>query len=388
MKVLIVTPYYLPNVGGIEKTVQAHVDLLQRRGHEVHILTTPLKFPDGIVTDAERKRQENYVHYVNVYLRNIYFYRKAIFNYPSESGIVISNVYRQLWRICPDVIHMHNVGASVLNYAVLKAVRQKDIPVIWQPHFHPQTIKFSIVRDLFMNINKRIINRASKILVLNPWEGDLLVHRFRLPELKEKIELLPPGIRGNEIDVPKEGKSSKGANVLFVGRLNEYRKGADIAIQAVERARKISGIDIQLTMIGRGHLELEKSQLEYINLLGEVDENNLMLNYEKTDIFFMPSRYEGFGMPFIEAAAYGVPSIGPNTGGVPYALKDKETGLLCEPENVEAFSNALLQLVVDVDLYRRLSWGAFNYSRNFQWDKIGNRLQTIYYNSSCTCKTL
>jgi glycosyltransferase involved in cell wall biosynthesis len=62
------------------------------------------------------------------------------------------------------------------------------------------------------------------------------------------------------------------------------------------------------------------------------------------DVFVLPSRIEGFGLVYIEAAMHGVPSVGCAVGGVPEAIADGVTGLLVPPGDVDALRDAIVNL--------------------------------------------
>jgi glycosyltransferase involved in cell wall biosynthesis len=76
--------------------------------------------------------------------------------------------------------------------------------------------------------------------------------------------------------------------------------------------------------------------------------------YASSDIFVLPSEDEGFGLVFLEAAAYGLPSIGTHVGGIPEAVLDNVTGLLVPPGDSVALTAAITRLVRDADLRSRL----------------------------------
>ena len=80
--------------------------------------------------------------------------------------------------------------------------------------------------------------------------------------------------------------------------------------------------------------------------------------YAAADLFVMPSREEGFGLVYIEAAFHGVPSIGCRVGGVPVAIHEGKTGLLIEPGDTGALSAAIQQLRCDEGLRLRMGSAA------------------------------
>jgi len=94
----------------------------------------------------------------------------------------------------------------------------------------------------------------------------------------------------------------------------------------------------------------------------------------------MPSRregasVEGFGLVFLEAGWYGKPALGGRDGGAADAIKDGETGLLCDGANSEEVASALERLLSDGDLLARLGVAAERHARSQTWAlKLGEYL--------------
>ena len=78
---------------------------------------------------------------------------------------------------------------------------------------------------------------------------------------------------------------------------------------------------------------------------------------------------EGFGIAFLEAAQYGIPSIGGKDGGASDAIENKKSGLLCDGNNLDEIYSSLIELLEN---NKYLEYGKFakENSLNFSWDKI------------------
>jgi phosphatidylinositol alpha-1,6-mannosyltransferase len=152
--------------------------------------------------------------------------------------------------------------------------------------------------------------------------------------------------------------------LLSVSRLVR-RKGIDTAIRAVAELRA-SGRKVRYLVIGGGPDRVRLDALvdelgvgDAVSFLGEVDARTLAATYAAADAFIMVPRaegpdVEGFGIVYLEAGLMGLPAIGSRTGGVPEAVKHEATGLLIEPDDVKAASEAVMRLMDDVELARRL----------------------------------
>jgi phosphatidylinositol alpha-1,6-mannosyltransferase len=85
---------------------------------------------------------------------------------------------------------------------------------------------------------------------------------------------------------------------------------------------------------------------------------------------------EGFGIAYVEAAQYGIPSIGGEDGGASDAIKDKETGIICDGNNLEEIYSSI-DLILKNNLYKELGRKAKEYAKKFEWENILKQYQNI-----------
>jgi glycosyltransferase involved in cell wall biosynthesis len=95
-----------------------------------------------------------------------------------------------------------------------------------------------------------------------------------------------------------------------------------------------------------------------VHVSGPVDDATLKVAYAAADLFVLPSRYEGYGIVYAEALAHGLPIIACDVGPVP-ELVGEEAALFVPPDDVEALSGALDQLLGDPALRSRMSEAAY-----------------------------
>ncbi|MFH1225461.1 MAG: glycosyltransferase family 4 protein [Candidatus Diapherotrites archaeon] len=154
--------------------------------------------------------------------------------------------------------------------------------------------------------------------------------------------------------------------LLTVAKLSE-RKGHAQVIRALPRVLE-KFPELVYLMAGSGKCEAELRGLAdslgvsgNVIFLGSVGNAELPLYYNLCDIFIMPSFYiaekfksEGYGIVFLEANACGKPVIGGRNAGMLDAVADGKTGLLVEPSNVEEISSAIVKLLSNPSLARRM----------------------------------
>jgi glycosyltransferase involved in cell wall biosynthesis len=112
--------------------------------------------------------------------------------------------------------------------------------------------------------------------------------------------------------------------------------------------------NLEIRIVGNGperdrlrHLTTELSIERFITWAGDVSINDLAAEYNRADVFCLPSVQEGFGIVFLEAMAAGKPIVAVHAAAVPEVVRN---GVLVEPDNPEALANALILLDRDPDL--------------------------------------
>lgn len=145
-----------------------------------------------------------------------------------------------------------------------------------------------------------------------------------------------------------------------VGRLVPI-KGHDVLIKAVALIAKNSS-DVHILIVGDGKFkpELEKqirdASLEnFVTLAGYQDRETVLSIVKSSDIFLMPSRYEGTPIALLEAAALGIPIIASDTGGIPELVTNEKHALLVPPNDPTALANAITRLTNDKAFAMQLS---------------------------------
>jgi len=206
------------------------------------------------------------------------------------------------------------------------------------------------------------LRKVSRIISISHWTKKILVDRGYDASRIEIIQpRLPPHFEN--VHASDVGKRPH-LNLLTMSRLdaNEQYKGQDHVLHALHTIRQRKpGWKVRYVILGngndRGRLE---ALVESLNLRDCVqfreavkDRETLGKAYAETDLYIMPSRFgrlgrtwkgEGFGIVYLEAAAFGIPSIAYNCGGATDILRDGENGRLIEPDNIEALADAIQRL--------------------------------------------
>lgn len=175
------------------------------------------------------------------------------------------------------------------------------------------------------------------------------------------VRVVPGGV-----EVPDDvGEPEEPAHVLYVGRLSE-EKGIAELVEATTGLPRV--------IVGDGPLRDRVP-----DALGFVSPSNLGDYYERASVVTCPSHREGYGVVAREAMAYARPVVASAVGGLVDAVENEVTGLLVPPRDTEALRAALVRLLEDRELRRRLGRAAREKARaELSWDSVTNATIAVY----------
>jgi len=187
----------------------------------------------------------------------------------------------------------------------------------------------------------------------------------------------------NEAEEILKGKKYR---IITVSRFDK-RKNHEKVIMAVRNLKEIYP-EIVYTCVGYGEEEEKLKKLvielkleEQVTFLKDIPSDLKNALISKSDIFVMPSiiykkSVEGFGIAYVEAAQYGIPSIGGKDGGASDAIIHEKTGLICDGNKLEDIY-ASIDTLFKENKYLKYGKEAKINSTNFLWDKIIEKYKRI-----------
>jgi glycosyltransferase involved in cell wall biosynthesis len=235
----------------------------------------------------------------------------------------------------------------------------------------------------------RSVRRADHILADSQATKDDLVAIYGTPP--DKIIVLLSGVE-------KRFKRITDSSVLLTTR-NKYklgdqpyilslgtvqpRKNYERLVQSLHHLRN-NGLDIDLVIVGgRGWLENPLYETirtlnlgDHVHITGFADEADLPALYSGAMCFALPSLYEGFGIPVLEAMACGVPVVTSNISSLPEVAGD--AALMVDPYNIEELTDALRRLIIDDTLRTQLVERGYQQAAAFTWQRAADQLIQVY----------
>jgi len=357
---LVITRSYPPEVGGMQNLMWglsrslAKLDMVKvfadySDGHQ--------NFDESVSFSIERvsgfkilrKHRKSYL--INEYLKE----NKKVKYIIADHWKSLELIKTKTKKIC--LIHSKEINhdqGSRLNKRVLDVLNNTDYVIANSNYTKELAITLGVKSD--------------KVVVINP--GVDPAYKISNEDLKEAQKIL-----GN-----------KKQRIITVSRFDK-RKGHEKVIMALRNLKEIYP-DIIYICIGYG--EEEENLKKLVNELNLKNHVLFLKNIStglknalvaQSNLFIMPSiiykkSVEGFGIAFIEAAQYGIPSIGGKDGGASDAIKHMETGLICDGNNLDDIYSSIKSMFEN-NKYLDYGKAAKVNSENFLWDKIIEKYKKI-----------
>jgi phosphatidylinositol alpha-1,6-mannosyltransferase len=242
------------------------------------------------------------------------------------------------------------------------------------------------------SLNKRVVkvlNNVEKVIANSEYTKNLAINNG---VNRDKVIVINPGVgiveelNKKSLEKVESLLKIKTPRLITVSRFDK-RKNHEKVIMAL-RNLKQQYPDIVYICIGYGDEEENlKKLVQELDLGSQVmffkDISNDLKNalIAKSNIFVMPSiihktSVEGFGIAYVEAAQYGIPSLGGKDGGASDAISHDKTGLICDGNNLDDIYSSLNSMIENKK-YHVFGKNAKEYVSKFQWDKILDEYKKI-----------
>ncbi len=235
-----------------------------------------------------------------------------------------------------------------------------------------------------LKLEEHAFSKAKKLILPLEWLKDSAINDYRID--KNKIEVIPYGANIETVSDSEEvqqmiygRQKSRELKLFFVG-INWEEKGGPKAVQVLQALKRM-GISSSLTIVGCSPV-IEDEDVKVLGFLDKgsnSDLEKLITLYKEASFFLLPTKAECVGMSFIEAASYGLPSIGSDVGGVPEAVIDGETGYVFGSESIpNKIAKAIVKTWEDKELYKAMSQKARAYFKeNMNWKSWAEKLREV-----------
>ncbi|OGP91532.1 MAG: hypothetical protein A2157_08740 [Deltaproteobacteria bacterium RBG_16_47_11] len=399
MKICHVVPIYLPGIlPGCSKYVQDISKGLIERKHSITVLTANAITGRGWVDPLFGKYSSIKEETINgVGLKRLktrwritstlYLLRKIANGFlPRPIGNIVSllsvgpylsGLDQEFKKEGYEIIHATAFPFGLV-WLVMKACQSLGIPYVCTPlvHFEDPRHRNPLLW--------RALQDAAAVIACSNYEREGMISRGISPC---KIHRVPMGIRLDEWENLNGERFRRkydleGRKVILFAGTKTYQKGAIHLLEAVKRIEK-NMKDSILVAIGLPTREwMRKRHLlkkNHLLDLGYVSEEEKRDAFGACDLFVMPSRYDSFGIVYLEAWKCSKPVIGAKVGAIPEVINEGKDGLLVEFGNVDQLASSILYLLDHPELCREMGErGREKVMNQLNWEKNLPLIEKVY----------
>jgi N-acetyl-alpha-D-glucosaminyl L-malate synthase BshA len=359
-----------PTYGGSGVVATELAQSLALRGHQVHMVSyePPFRLDES---------------HANLSFHQVEVSDYPLFRYPPYSLNLANKIIELVEKHGVEVVHSHyavpHAQAAWMAREVLREERGLDVKLACT--LHGTDITLVGRQHQFFELTRFAIQRQDLLTAPSAWLAEETHREFHTQD--HEIQVIP-----NFIDLerfrPGDGKAmrkqldAEGRHlVTHVSNFRPVKRVEDVVSGFAALRRRLDSV---LALVGDGP-ELEKAvrMAEVlgvrgdVRVLGKLDDLEHVL--QASDLFFLPSLAESFGLAALEAQACGCPVIGYRAGGLPEVVVDGETGLLC-PQGQDVCMGSLgADLLADEPRYQAMRLAARENAERFAAGPIVERYE-------------
>lgn len=372
MKVLHVTSYYSPHIGGMESAIAVVCDRLRRRGYKISVYTS--RDPsDSPVLEIKNGLE----------IRRFRAIAKPLLN-PLTKGL-----FRAIMKSDARIVHSHDEHAFTSNLAVAgRVLRERPLVLHCYGELAAVSRREQIVVDLYdSTLNRAGYHVADIIIQISPAFVPYATRKFGISS--KKIRIIPNAINpanyspdADPEDFRKQKSLPEGEWILYVGALIN-RKGVETLIQVIQDVIREEP-NAHLLVVGRGPLKSELlrsvSQARLSNhvfFLERLNQQELSAAYRLSKLVVLPTLADVAPTVILEAMFLRRPVVSTDIMGIREFFS--QVALLVKPRDQSQLREAILRLLRDENLRSRLSEDGYKLVvSDFQWEDRVDAISKIY----------
>jgi len=375
MKVAIDGRWIFPKISGIGRVTEKLVFHLGRLDRDNRYLVI---FSDPVVKERYQRR---WAEFPNIELQAVPWSP-----FSPLSHLLLPGLLR---RRGIDVFHSPNFLCPLFPGGPRMVVTVHDLIPLKFPHFTPRAKKTRF-NFFYRWLLRRSLSRADRVIVVSNQTRLDLIDELKIED--DRIAVIYNGVdrkyrprdkeEAREILGRKYGLSDP--FFLFVGRLDPYKNVTGLIESFALFSRRVGG-EVKLVIVASPDPRYPDPRLEAARLKidsrvnfieGVDDEDDLVAFYNGAVALVLPSLWEGFGLPPLEAMACGTPVVTSNRGALPEVVGG--AALMVDPERREEIASALEKIWGDRDLRLRLQEEGLKRAATFSWDKTARQSLAVY----------
>lgn len=245
---------------------------------------------------------------------------------------------------------------------------------------YPHSLRWRLTREKKLWLCRRLAKEAAVVHTLTNFAAERIAHF--VPPLASRLKVIPLGVSPPFLQPPTEAARvalrdlglADRRFVLVPGGLNE-RKNARLILEAWPKIDRRRPGEVELVVAGHSEAEFiaRARAARGVTQLGYVDDDLLCALYHEATVVWFPSKYEGFGLPAVEAMACGAPLV--VSDGTAVAEVVSGGAWRCGPAAIDNHIAAVIELVDDHHLRDELSTRGTARAAQFTWERAAQTMR-------------
>ncbi|WP_044063455.1 glycosyltransferase [Alloprevotella sp. oral taxon 473] len=296
----------------------------------------------------------------------------------------IPEMYVDYWGVMlEDFFRLHHYDVIIARDYYFIAQLDTTIPIIYVGDTTTDLMKkylrlpthFANFADL---VEHDTIERATQVVYSSEWSArNAIDHYEASPDKVHVIEF------GSNLIVPASEQTlpqyQEVCHLLFVAKDWEMKGGQEVL--DTYRLLQQKGFPCQLTLIGKhpNNLPEDVEAIDFLDKSKTEGRALLVQKFREANFFFMPTKFDCFGIVYAEAATFGLPSLATNVGGVSQVVREGVNGMLFSPNDTpETMAERIIALYQHREAYEQLCRSAQTDARQrLNWQVWGEKMQGI-----------
>lgn len=361
MKIGIVCPYAWDVPGGVSAHINDLAIALMKAGHEVSVLA-PSESDEGLPDFVVSTGAPRAVKYNGAVARL------------SFGPVTARKVSKWIAEGDFDILHVHEPLAPSLSVLAVWAAKG-PIVATWHSSMDRSRMILSLAKlaqTAMEKISARIaVSEAARTTLVQHVGGDAVI--------------IPNGVDTSFFigAHPREGWPGSGKSLVFLGRVDEPRKGLEVLLKAFPKVREVYP-QLRLLIAGPGDAEelIDEVPAQHRSAITHI---GMISNSEKPDVFASGTVYvapntggESFGIVLLEAMASGTPVVSSNLFAFERVLDNGRYGLTFKNEDSQDLAQVLINVLSDNQKLEELKQSGLARSAYFDWALVANRVLEVY----------
>lgn len=217
------------------------------------------------------------------------------------------------------------------------------------------------------------LQKLDGVLAMGQWFGAYLVRAGLVPA--HRVHAVGAGIRPEYCNRAQRvvRPRAERKRILFIGG-DFYRKGGDALLAAVDRLHRQGSRPLRLTIAGPAVWPLDTPPPPWVDFRGTVSRAQVSALFDEHDLFAMPSRFEAYGIVFLEARAAGLPCVGRDAYAMPALIEPGIGGALWNSEDIDDLAQTIQTVLDDDALHERCARDAQAFAERNSWARVAERI--------------